>query len=132
MEILVPIFICAIVPIAIAAFIFIYSTNRDNQRAKVLIKAIESSNCPDPEKLAEAMRKPTRTTREIRNLRLLRGCIFSFIGLLLCIIGIVGLCTGCDFEADAVALPLLFGAISLAIGFSYLTVYYVTRKQLDN
>ena len=103
--------------------------NSENKRAKVLIKAIESNNGIDADKLAEALQKPKKTAREILNGRLLRGCIFSFIGLALCIIGIVSLCTGSEFSSDPVTVPLIFGGASIAIGLSYLVVYFVTRKE---
>lgn len=130
--ILVPIFICVVLPIGIMAIIVGAEINNDNQRSKVLIKAIESNCGIDADKLAEALQKPKKTAREILNLRLLRGCIFSFIGLALCIVGIVALCMGTEFSADPVTVPLIFGGASLAIGISYLVVYFVTRNQIKD
>lgn len=131
-DILVPIFICAILPISIVLIVFLSVMNSENKRAKVLIKAIESNNGIDADKLAEALQKPKKTAREILNGRLLRGCIFSFIGLALCIIGIVSLCTGSEFSSDPVTVPLIFGGASIAIGLSYLVVYFVTRKEVKD
>lgn len=131
-EILVPIFVCVVLPVAIVAIVFAAAMNNDNKRSEVLIKAIESNCGINPDKLAEALQKPKKTAREILNLRLLRGCIFSFIGLALCIVGIVSLCMGTEFSADPVTVPLVFGGASLAIGLSYLVVYFVTRKQIKD
>ena len=131
-QILVPIFVCVVLPVAIVAIVFAAAINNDNKRAKVLIKAIESNCGIDADKLAEALQKPKKTALEILNLRLLRGCIFSFIGLALCIIGIVSLCTGSVFSEDSVTVPLVFGGVSLAIGLSYLVVYFVTRRQIND
>ena len=130
-QILVPIFICVVLPIAIVAIVCFTSMNSDNKRAKVLIKAIEANCNIDTDKLADAFKKPQKTPREILNLRLLRGCMFAFIGLALCIIGIVSLCTGSEFSSDSVTVPFIFGGVSLAIGLSYLVVYFVTRKQVE-
>lgn len=129
-KILVPIFICVVLPVAIVAIVYAAAMNNDNKRAKVLIKAIESNCGIDADKLAEALQKPKKTAREILNLRLLRGCMFSFIGLALCIIGIIPLCMGTNFSDDQVTVPLVFGGASLAIGLSYLVVYFVSRKQI--
>ena len=129
-QILVPIFVCVVLPVAIIAIIFGASINSDNKRSKVLIKAIESNCDIDADKLAEALQKPKKTAREILNLRLLRGCIFSLVGIAVCIIGIIAYSMGTEFPADAVTVPLIFGGISLAIGLSYLVVYFVSRKQL--
>ena len=131
MEILVPIFICVVLPVSIVAIFFANEMNNDNKRAKVLIKAIESNGGIDADKLAEALQKPKKTAREILNLRLLRGCIFSFIGLALCIIGIVSFYMGATDE-DSVAVPFVFGGTSIAVGLSYLVVYFVTRKQIKD
>ena len=130
-QILVPIFVCVVLPVAIIAIIFGASINSDNKRSKVLIKAIESNCDIDADKLAEALQKPKKTAREIHNLRLLRGCIFSLVGIAVCIIGIIAYSMGTEFPADAVTVPLIFGGISLAIGLSYLVVYFVTRKQIN-
>lgn len=122
-QILVPIFVCVVLPVAIIAIIFGASINSDNKRSQVLIKAIESNCDIDADKLAEALQKPKKTAREILNLRLLRGCIFSLVGIAVCIIGIIA--------ADTVTVPFIFGGTSLAIGLSYLVVYFVTRKQIN-
>lgn len=131
-EILVPIFVCVVLPIMIVAIVFAASMNHDNKRAQVLIKAIESNCGINADKLAEALQKPKRTARELLNLRLLRGCIFLSVGVVFCIIGITSLCTGTVFSADSVTVPLLFGGALLAIGLSYLVVYFVTRKQIKD
>lgn len=130
-SILVPIFICVVLPVSIVLIVFLASMNNDNKRAKVLIKAIEANNSIDADKLADALQKPRKTAREILNTRLLRGCIFSLIGLFLCIIGIVNLCNGSEFNSDPVTCPLVFGGASIAIGISYLIVYFVTRKEVN-
>lgn len=129
---LVPIFVCVVLPVAIVAITAATKINNDNKRSNVLIKAIESNCGIDADKLAEALQKPKKTAREILNQRLLRGCIFSFIGIALCIVGIVSLCMGTEFAADPVTVPLLFGGASLAVGLSYLVVYFVTRKQIND
>ena len=123
-QILVPIFVCVVLPVAIVAIVFAAAINNDNKRSKVLIKAIESNCGINADKLAEALQKPKKSAREILNLRLLRGCIFSCIGL--------ALCMGTEFSADPVTVPLVFGGASLAIGLSYLVVYFVTRKQIKD
>ena len=129
---LVPIFVCVVLPVAVVAIIAATKMNNDNKRSKVLIKAIESNCGTDADKLAEALQKPKKTAREILNNRLLLGCIFSFVGLALCIVGIVSLCMGTEFSADPVTVPLVFGGASLAVGLSYLVVYLVTRKQIKD
>lgn len=129
-EILVPIFICAVLPISIVLITMLTKINEDKQRAKILIKAIEANNNIDADKLAESLKKPQRTPVEILNLRLLRGCIFSLIGIGLAVAGFLSHGDGAEYGDDGVLLPLIMGFACLAIGISYLIVYFVTRSQV--
>lgn len=103
--------------------------NNDNKRAEVLIKAIEANNGIDADRLADALGKPRKTAREILNLRLLRGCIFSLIGLGFFATSILANIE--ELHPDNIVFPMLIGSVSLAIGASYLIVYFVTRKQVN-
>lgn len=121
-DILVPIFICCVLPVAIVLVIYLARMNQDNKRAQILIKAIESGDGVNADKLAEALGKQRKSPREILNQRLLRGCIFTLVGL---VIMIVGLCT------DVAPIPsFTLGGILFAIGVSYVIVYFVTRKEV--
>lgn len=131
-DILVPIFVCVVLPVAIVGIYYWSQINAENKRAEILMKAIEANCGPDADKLAEALQKPRKTASEILNLRLLRGCMFTLVGLGLCIVGIVSACMGTEFASDPVTVPLVFGGASLAIGLSYLVVYFVTRKQVKD
>ena len=131
-DILVPIFICVVLPVAIVAIVYSSVMNNDNKRAQVLIKAIESNCGIDADKLAEALQRPRKTALQILNLRLLRGCIFFLTGIVLCCIGIISFCVGVKFLDEPVFIPLVLGGPSLVIGLSYLIVYFVTRKQIKD
>lgn len=128
---IVAIFICCVLPIAIVLIVFLANINADNKRAKVLIKAIEANNAMDVDKLAEALQKPRRSAAEILNKRLLRGCIFTLVGVALIIISFVNLANGSTFQDDPTTVPMVFGGLSIAVGLSFLIVYFVTRHQAD-
>lgn len=131
--VLVPIAICVVLPVLIVWITIRKSVNSDNKRAEVLLKAIEANNSIDVDKLAEALTKPRRTPRELLNHRLMRGCMFTFIGLALCLVGIL-VWNGdpdVEFGSDDVFIPIMFGCCSVAVGISYLTVFMVTRKQVE-
>ncbi|MDE5625806.1 MAG: hypothetical protein K2I61_05755 [Muribaculaceae bacterium] len=127
--VLIPIFICVVLPVLIVWIIFRAAMNNDNKRAEVLIKAIEANNGIDADRLADALGKPRKTAREILNLRLLRGCIFSLIGLGFFATSILANIE--ELHPDNIVFPMLIGSVSLAIGASYLIVYFVTRKQVN-
>lgn len=125
---MIPIGICVVVPIAIIWIIFRASMNSENKRAEVLMEAIRSNNTIDADRLAKAMTRKPKTPRELLNLRLLRGCIFSLIGAALLIISIVISFAG-SAGSEEIFSSATLGAISLAIGASYLIVYFVSKKQ---
>lgn len=131
---LVPIFVGCILPIAVVAIMSVSRIMADKEKARIIIKAIESGNI-DTDKLVESLRneslrKPAKTPREILNLRLLRGCIFTLVGFALMIVGLVNFASGTGFGSDPVTVPMLFGGASAAVGISYLIVYFVTRKEV--
>lgn len=132
-EVLVPIFICVVLPVAIVAIIYWERVNNDNKRTQVLIKAIEANNDIDADKLAEALAKPRKTAKEILNGRLLKGCIFTLIGVCCEIFALVQYFSQ-DADTsflDSIEASGIIGGISLAIGISFLIVYFVTRKQIS-
>jgi len=131
--ILVPIFICVVLPVAIVAIIYWGRVNNDNKRTQVLIKAIEANNDIDADKLAEALAKPRKTAKEILNGRLLKGCIFTFSGVCCEIFALVEYFSqNADTSfLDSIEAFGVIGGISLAIGISFLIVYFVTRKQIS-
>lgn len=134
MGILVPIFVCFVLPVAIVAINAYTKINQDNKRSKILIKAIESNNNIDADRLAAAMSHDDNkkaTPRQLLNRRLLRGCIFTLVGLVLVTMSILSYASGVEFYADPVFMPALFGGISIAIGLSYLIVFFITRNQAD-
>ena len=132
--ILIPIFVCVVLPVSIVAIVFRASINSANKRAQVLIKAIESNCGINADKLAEALQKPKKSPREVLNLRLLRGCIFSILGLGFLVVAILSLTTKSALYYDPSYLPfsLIICIPSLAIGISYLIVYFLTRKQVKD
>ena len=133
-EILIPISVCVILPIAIVSIISYVRMNSDNQRTQVLLKAIEANNNIDADKLAESLRKQVkvRSPREVLNFRLLNGCIFSFLGLGIVLAGLYLMITLPDSSEKLRFVLYLIAAVAFAIGLGNLVVYFVTRKQLDN
>ena len=125
-DILVPIFICAVMPAVIVWIVFHSQVTADRLRAQVLIKAIESNNGIDADKLAEAMQKPRKTPAEQQRSRLMHGCLFSLLGLSALIYALVLL-----FLQKPDSDFFIVAGICLPIGISYLVVYLMSRKD-DN
>lgn len=131
-DILIPIFICVVLPVAIVLIISLTKIKTDNLRTQIIIRAIEANKDVDTAKLLESMKKPQQTARDILYVRLLRGCIFTLIGLFSIILGICTLADGEDFSSDPVYFSAFLGGVSLAIGISYLIVYFATRNSVND
>lgn len=127
---LVPIFICVVLPVAIVLIVSWTKMSINNSRTQILMKAIEVNKDVDIKGLAESMRQPRRTPKEILNLRLLRGCMFLSIGVVLIITSIILLFSETIFNSDISGMIMVIGAILIAIGASYLIVYRITRSQV--
>lgn len=131
-SVLVPIFICCVLPIAIVLIESLQRRHRENKRSEILLKAIETNKDINLERIAEAMtdRRPRRTPEEIRMRRLLFGCILSLVGLAFVIIALLSWLIGnMPFGADEVVDPMLLAALILPVGISYLIVYFVSGKK---
>lgn len=121
------IFICVVLPISIVLITSVKKILSDNKRSQVIVKAIEADKEIDTDKLLDALQKPKKSAQEILNSRLLYGCIYSLVGLSLIVSGIVSSVWYAD--SDTIVL-YIFGSISIALGISYLIVYFLTRKQV--
>lgn len=125
-DVLVPIFCGGILPIAIVFIISMRKKNSDDKRAEVMIKALESGEEIDADKLAEALGKQRHTPLEILNTRLLRGCIYSLVGLALVILSFIWP------EVNTRLSLISLGSIAMAVGIAYLIVYFMTRGQIHD
>ena len=126
---ILPFCICFIMPIAIVLITSIQKMYQNKQMTRLLEKAIDKDAGIDIERINDMIRKPRRTFRERLTRHLLSGCIFSLIGLVLIICGLVSWADGTAFSSDPVTVPLVFGGISLAIGLNFLIVFFVMRRQ---
>ena len=130
---LIPFGAGVILPIVSVWLTFRSIMNRDNHRAEILAEAIKCNPDVDASSIADAFSKKPRTPREVLNLRLLRGCMFTLGGIALAVVCAI-LCENTDLTVmDFPGFFLLIsGASSLAVGISYLVVYFVTRNQIED
>lgn len=124
---LILIAICVVLPITIVWILYRASMNHENKRAQILIEAIKSRNDLNAVALVESFNKPIKTEKEIRSLRLLLGLIFSLSGIVITALSLMSIFDDGLFPLFSEILIML-GGISIAIGISYLIVYYLTGK----
>lgn len=129
---LVPIFVCVVLPVSVVLITSLTKMNINKSRTQILMKAIEVNKDVDVESLVESLRQPRKTPQELLNLRLLRGCIFSTIGMVLILTALILLLTGTMFYSEIIGFTMLPGGLSLAIGISYLLVCRLTRNQIKS
>lgn len=129
-SILVPISVAVVLPIMIVWIVFRSSTNKDNKNAEIIMKAIENNTAIDPDRLIDALGKPKNTPQQILQARLLRGCIFTFVGIACCIFNLITAYVG-GFDTGLWNEVLFVACVTLAVGIAYLVVYFATRKTID-
>lgn len=129
---LISISICVVLPIAIVLICSMRSYMADKERAKILIKVIESNGISDVDKIAELLKKPLKSPVQIMYGRLLRGSIYTLVGIVMLVFeacfysddSSIGVYYGDDWL-------LLLGGVSMAIGVSYLIVYFLSRREMS-
>lgn len=124
-QMLVPLGVCVALPVLVVWIYYRSVTNRDNKNAEIIIKAIESNSTIDADKLVAALGKQKKTPEEVLLVRLLRGCIFTLLGIAAAVIAAL------VYRAeDFFAFSILTSGFCLAVGLAYLIVFFVTRKSV--
>ena len=122
---LLPILICVVLPIFIVGIFAWKSVYRTKRRSEIIIRAIEADKNFDPQNIVDLFATPRKSVREIHDLRLLRGLIFSLVGVALVVLSLV-------IDHCNLLFLLIVGFVSVAIGVSYLVVWFVTRESVSD
>ncbi len=131
-QMLVAIGICVALPVLVVWIYYRSVTNRDNKNAEIIIKAIESNSAIDADKLVAALGKQEKTPAEVLQVRLLRGCIFTFAGIAAAILAAFAYNNEPLVSSELTIGALIVAGFCLAIGVAYLIVFFVTRKSVRN
>ena len=131
-ETIIPIMICVVLPIAIVLIRALAKINGENKRSEIIVKALEANKEVDTDKLIDSLKEPGKSIREIMNSRLLCGCKYSLVGVFLIFAGFMARIASDADEFEVAMILWLIGGVSVAMGISYLIVYFVTRKQEES
>ena len=129
-EILVPIFVCVVLPVVIVWLALWNQRNETNKKAEVMLKAIESGAPIDSDFFRTGQQ--TKTIKERLLGRLTGASITSLLGIA-CLVGGILICnaTSWSFEEGPLCLLPVAGGILLAIGIALFVVYFVGKKMLS-
>lgn len=131
-DLLVPLGICVALPVMVVWLAFRYLINKDNRRTELMMEAIKINPNIETSKLLESLKKPEYTLKERIIRKLLRGSIFSLIGMVFIIIGIVMACIMETIRGneDIVVNIFVIGGVCLAVGIGFLIAWSASKKQL--
>lgn len=125
-EVIVPIFICVVLPVTIVWLVMRAKKNETDRKAEIMLKAIESGATIDPD-FFKPQQTDRRTLKEKLLGRLTGACVTSMLGIVF-LVG--GICFGWKLNLGPLpSLPLL-GGILLAVGIALFVVFFVSRKML--
>lgn len=125
-QLLIPISICVVLPVLIVWIVFRSSTKKDQFRADIMVKALETNSSVDVDRLIEAFAKQRKTPAQLRNGQLLRFCIFTFLGIAF---GIMSIIIGSMYDLDSAMALIFLTIIFIAIGLAYGVAYRASKKQ---
>lgn len=123
--ILVPIFICVVLPVAIVWIVFFFLRQKNNNKTQIILESIKSNPNLDVEKLIKSMNSPKKSPLQNLNGKLLRGSIFTLMGIAFAFLGIF------SPEEDFIFGSWFFCGTLSAVGIGFLITYWFAYKHLS-
>ena len=122
-EILIPIGVAVVLPVAIVAIVFKSALASDRNRKEIILAALEKNPNLDVEDLVKRMKKSNKLIKEKLLARLERGC-------LCCLMGVAFMLLYFFLGVQSEDLIVVVGAALIAIGIAFLVSYFVGRRML--
>ena len=122
-QILVPIGVAVVLPIAIVAIVFRSALASERNRKEIVLAALEKNPDIDVEQLMKNLKKSEELIKEKLLARLERGC-------LCCLMGMAFLVLYFFLGVQGEDLIVVVGAALIAIGIAFLVSYFVGRRML--
>ena len=131
-DIIIPIFICVVLPVTIVWLVARTKQNETNRKAEIMLKAIENGAQVDMEQFNTTVKKKSPKTIKQDLLEKLSGaCITTFMGVAFIAWAIIGYVNP-DFTEGRLFnhLAPVAGGIMLAVGIGLFISYFVGKKML--
>ena len=122
-EILIPIGVVVVLPVAIVAIVFKSALASERNRKEIILAALEKNPNLDVEDLVKRMKKSNKLIKEKLLARLERGCLCCLMGVAFMVLYFFLGVQGEDFIT-------VVGAALIAIGIAFLISYFVGRRML--
>ena len=121
-EILIPIGVAVVLPVAIVAIVFKSALASDRNRKEIILAALEKTPNLDVEDLVKRMKKSNKLIKEKLLARLERGCLCCLMGVAFVLLYF--------FLSVQNEFLIITGAALIAIGIAFLISYFVGRRML--
>lgn len=122
-QILLPIGVAVVLPIAIVAIVFRSALASERNRKEIVLAALEKNPDIDVEQLMKNLKKSEKLIKEKLLARLERGCLCCLMGMAFMVLYFFLGVQGED-------LIVVVGAALIAIGIAFLVSYFVGRRML--
>lgn len=121
-QILVPIGVAVVLPIAIVAIVFRSALASERNRKEIVLAALEKNPNLDVEDLVKRMKKSNKLIKEKLLARLERGCLCCLMGVAFVLLYF--------FLSVQNEFLIITGPALIAIGIAFLVSYFVGRRML--
>lgn len=122
-QILVPIGVAVVLPIAIVAIVFRSALASERNRKEIVLAVLEKNPDIDVEQLMKNLKKSEKLIKEKLLARLEHGCLCCLMGMAFMVLYFFLGVQGED-------LIVVVGAALIAIGIAFLISYFVGRRML--
>lgn len=122
-QLLVPIGVAVVLPIAIVAIVFRSALASERNRKEIVLAVLEKNPDIDVEQLMKNLKKSEKLIKEKLLARLERGCLCCLMGMAFMVLYFF---LGVQGEGFIVVV----GAALIAIGIAFLVSYFVGRRML--
>ena len=132
-DIILPIFMCVVMPVAIVWLVMRAKQNETNKMAEIMLKAIEAGIPLDPDFFKTQTRTLQKSLKERQLGWLTAACILIALGLGSILVGaIIILINNWTYDTAPTAYSLLTfaGGLVLVIGIALLVVYFIRKRIL--
>ena len=122
-QLLVPIGVAVVPPIAIVAIVFRSALASERNRKEIVLAVLEKNPDIDVEQLMKNLKKSEKLIKEKLLARLERGCLCCLMGMAFMVLYFFLGVQGED-------LIVVVGAALIAVGIAFLVSYFVGRRML--